>query len=155
MKKLVSILTTLVLALQLTTAYAAGTPTVSISEAVDANVGDRVTLNLNMENVPYWTYVHFELEYDQTALQLKSVSSKVEGIGVNDPETGEPMEKPINNPKSQKATDYPYNIGWLSAEGTCVYNGLMATLGFDVLEGAEAGKTYPVKIKFYNKTGKW
>lgn len=149
MKKLISILSTLVLALQLTTAYAAGTPTVSISKAVDAKVGDTVTLTLKMENVDKWSNVWWEINYDSTALkQTRTPAKLVQGLDIYGDNS---VSLSQNN--TQKPFTVPYNIGWNSSTATCTYSGDMATLYFQVLEGAEAGKEYPITIKSYVPAG--
>lgn len=149
MKKLVSILSTLVLALQLTTAYAAGTPTVSLSKVENAEVGQTYTLTLKMENVEYWSNVWFKINYDNTALkQTRPPVSSVKGLDVWGTET---VSVTQNN--SQKPIDLPYNLGWNSATATCTYSGDMATLYFQVLPGAEAGKTYTIDIESYVPAG--
>lgn len=131
MKKLVSVLATLVLALQLT-AISASAATASIGN-VTAKPGEEVTVNIELADCEIWSNVGLTTTYDNTVLEL----------------TGAKNMAPVTAvvPNASKYGDMPIVTTWTSGEGTD-HNGVMATLTFKVKEDAPAG-TYDLALDFY------
>lgn len=131
MKKLFSVLATLVLALQLT-AISASAATVSIGN-VTAKPGEEVTVNIELADCDIWSNVGLTTTYDNTALELTGAKNKAPGTAVV--------------PNQSKYGDMPIVTTWTDAEGS-EHNGVMATLTFKVKESAAPG-VYDLALDFY------
>lgn len=134
MKKLFSVLATLVLALQLT-AISASAATASIGN-VTAKPGEEVTVNIELADCEIWSNVGLTTTYDNTVLELTGAKNKAPGTAVV--------------PNSSKYGDMPIVTTWTDAEGS-EHNGVMATLTFKVKEDAAPG-VYDLTLNYY--TGK-
>ena len=116
-KKLLSVLLAALLTFSvISLAFAAGTPTISVSSATAAP-GESVTLKVSVANNPGMNTFTLSFNYDKTRLNLTSVT-KAEAL-------------PGQFTYSKKAV-------WLNSEDT-TYNGEILTLNFDVLETAANG----------------
>ena len=116
-KKLLSVLLAMMMLLSITTvAFAAGTPTVTVSSATAAP-GETVTLNVALSNNPGINTFSFGFDYDTTRLNLTDVEL-VSGI-------------PGQFTYSKKAV-------WLNSNDIST-NGNFLALTFDVLETAVVG----------------
>jgi hypothetical protein len=143
MKKLVSILSTLVLALQLTTVSAAAEPayTVKVGELNDAN---EFTVEVELSGVDYWSDLTFEVDYDSTAMGLKKAASNSALVGLD--VWGDP-EASITRTKSPSKSSDPQYFNYISPYQACTYNGIVASMTFKLTDGAVPGKTYDITVQ--------
>lgn len=131
MKKLTALLLTLILSLQMTAVFAAGTPNVAVG-TVTGETGKTVDVTVSLSNCAEWTNIGLYVEYDASVLSLLSATNNAAGKILT---------------TSNELTVNPYYIGWAGTENSD-YNGTMATLSFQILESAAEG-TYPITLSFY------
>lgn len=137
MKKIISILVTLVLALQMTVVFATGTPNVALSSAT-GKAGETVTITLDLANCDEWTNVGVQIKYDTAKFALN-----IDGIVNNATASGANMSKA----KTYNTTYDRFNMSWTAGENS-TYNGRMATLQFTIASDVAPG-TYPINLSYF------
>lgn len=98
---------------------------------INAGAGEVVELPVMLTGCQGFSNISFEIEYDNTALELLDVENGCAGALLTMP---------------QSITANPYNLIW-NSDKNVVFNGTIATLQFKVAE--DANGIYPVKISFY------
>lgn len=111
------------------TASAAGT-TVKMS-GVSCKAGETVSVPITIENNTGFANIGITVEYDSSALTLKSSVTGSTGATFT---------------PAQSTTVNPYNMGWDSTSNV-TFNGTLATLEFEVSSAASG--TYPLTINYY------
>ncbi len=126
--------------LTITALYEASTtstePTVTVSNAT-ASAGQEVTVTVSMKNNPGILGMTLELQYDESALQLKKIT-KGDALG----------EMTFTTPKNLvSGCRFPWDAEEVLPEDAT--NGVMLTLTFIVLEEASAG-AYSIAFSYDN-----
>lgn len=139
MKKVISILTALVLSLQLTTVFAASyeTPTLVVASK-EGERGDTVKINVKLDQEDEeatWCNIGFTLNYDQTALKLVAADAKCPGLAVLPSKDGGTFDQ---NPIVATFTQME-NVDFV---------GTLVTFQFEILSTAKGGE-YPLTIDWY------
>lgn len=130
MKKIISLLTVLMLSLQMTTAFAAA-PTVTAGTAT-GKAGETVDITISLADCAPWMSIALEVGYDSDVF---SVTKATKG------ESGATFTKGADGKN-------PYNFSLDSSENVDFGKGLLATLTFEIAADAAPG-TYPITVDFY------
>lgn len=132
MKKLISLLTVLMLSLQMTTVFADGVD--MTFDKVSGAPGETVTVNVVLSETMTATSFGFEFTYDTDALELTGAT----GAGAT---------------FSPNFTTMPYQAQW-NATGDKDYSGTIATLTFKIKDDAVAG-TYDIDATWSMASEDW
>ncbi len=145
MKRVLSILLVAILAfaaLPLVANATGDNPTFSLTNA-SGKVGDEVTVNLNVADNPGITALQLWVEYSSTDLKLKSVANGTTFVG---------GKWSFNQLDETGLSKNPFTIYIDNDEEDSSANGLVATMTFEILDGAQdsAITVYPETV--YNTT---
>ncbi len=129
---------------------AASEPAIYADNLILDKEAKTATVKLTLQNNPGFTGLRIWVSYDASALELqKSDIADVDGNVLKMQKGGISSLNIQTDENDRIIPKNPFLLSWVDdlAKKNCTNNGVIATLHFNILPGAEEGKAYPIALK--------